>query len=108
MKLQSIFKICGIVLLSICIQNCGTTNKIQAIKPEAVSKSNIAYLTKTSYVGMPVEIKIKDIQKALNQNLVGLIYHDSILADDDIEMKIWKQSNIELSYEKGMGPILWV
>lgn len=101
MKLQSIFKICGIVLLSICIQNCGTNNKIQAIKPEAVSKSNIAYLTKTSYVGMPVEIKIKDIQKALNQNLVGLIYHDSILADDDIEMKIWKQSNIELSYEKG-------
>ena len=37
MKLQSIFKICGIVLLSICIQNCGTTNKIQAIKPEAVA-----------------------------------------------------------------------
>ena len=91
----------SVIILSLILFSCGTQKKIETLKPEPSSTSSIVYSTKTSYVGMPVEIKIKDIQTVLNQNLKGIIYKDSILNDDNIEMKIWKQNDIKLSYANG-------
>ncbi|UYW00754.1 DUF4403 family protein [Flavobacterium agricola] len=72
-----------------------------ATKPEAEFQNKIAYNTKTSYVGMPISVAIKDIQTVLNQNITHLIYADSILADDNMEIKIWKTNAIQLSAENG-------
>ena len=83
--------------------SCGATStkKIEALKPEPTKQNIILYKNKTSFISLPVEITLKDIQKQLNKNLDGLIYHDSILDVDNTEMKIWKSRAIELSEEKG-------
>ena len=88
----------GIVLF---FTSCSTTQKIATLKPEATSNSPILYKTKTSFVALPVEITLKDIEKQLNQSIKGLIYNDSILKDDNSEMKIWKTENITLTEKEG-------
>lgn len=98
--MKNIFKILLIFGAALLV-NCGSQKKIETLKPEPSNNNSIVYATKTSYVGMPVEIKLKDIQTVLNQNLKGIIYKDSILSDDNIEMKIWKQNDIKLSYTNG-------
>lgn len=90
-----------LILVGYLLTNCSTQKKINTLKPEASSTNSTIYTTKTSYVGMPVEIKIKDIQTLLNQNLKGIIYKDSIIKDDNIEMKIWKLNDIKLTYFNG-------
>jgi len=87
------------LLTSYLLISCGTSTKIEAIKPEAETANNIVFTTKVSYVGMPVTMEIADIQKVLNQNINNLIYTDSILDDNNMEMKIWKTNTISLSQE---------
>lgn len=98
--LFAFFILCGISFL---MTSCGATStkKIEALKPEPTKQNIILYKNKTSFISLPVEITLKDIQKQLNKNLDGLIYHDSILDGDNTEMKIWKSRAIELSEEKG-------
>jgi hypothetical protein len=50
---------------------------------------------------MPVEITLKEIQQQLNKNLKGLIYNDSIIKDDNIELKVWKSNEIVLEEKNG-------
>jgi hypothetical protein len=85
------------------ISSCGASSikRIEALKPEASTDNLIVYKNKTSFVALPVEVSLQDIQKQLNKNLDGLIYHDSILDGDNTEMKIWKSRAIELTEEKG-------
>lgn len=97
MKLKEIIYVTLVFTLLI---SCGTSTKIQAIKPEAETTNTIAYTAKTSYIGLPVTIKITDIQNVLNKTITGLIYTDSILTDDDMEVKIWKAKPILLSQDK--------
>ena len=61
------------LLTSYLLISCGTSTKIEAIKPEAETANNIVFTTKVSYVGMPVTMEIADIQKVLNQNINNLI-----------------------------------
>ena len=81
--------------------SCGTTNKIEALKPLPSNDAAVVYKNKTSFVAMPVEITLKEIESQLNKNLSGLIYNDSILSDDKTEMKIWKTAPIKLSEKEG-------
>jgi hypothetical protein len=81
--------------------SCGTTKKIEALKPLPSNDATVVYKNKTSFVAMPVEITLKEIESQLNKNLSGLIYNDSILSDDKTEMKIWKTAPIKLSEKEG-------
>lgn len=101
MKGLTIFS--AFLLLLITLSSCGasSTKRIDALKPEPTNENIILYKNKTSFVSLPVEISLKDIQKQLNKNMDGLIYHDSILDDDDTQMKIWKSRSIELTEENG-------
>ena len=95
------FRILSLVLVVLgLLSGCGTSTKIQAIKPEAESNKDFAYTAKTSYLGMPVSIEILDIQHVLNKNIKQLIYTDSILDDDNLEVKIWKTNTITLTQDK--------
>lgn len=60
----------------------------------------MVYETTTSFINMPVEIPLKEIENQLNKAFSGLIYNDSTMTDDKTEMKIWKQGPIKLT-EKG-------
>lgn len=81
--------------------SCGTATKIEALKPYPSNNSPVVYKNKTSFVALPVEITLKDIEQQLNNALSGLIYKDTLLADDRTEIKIWKTAAIQLSEKNG-------
>ena len=87
-----------IVLFSI---SCSTTNKIEALKPPVSENSPMVYKNKTSFVSLPTEISLKDIETLLNKNMTGLIYEDNDITDDKTEMKIWKTAAIRLTEKNG-------
>ncbi|WP_298392867.1 DUF4403 family protein [Flavobacterium sp.] len=80
---------------------CSSTNKIAALKPEPSQNAPVAYKTTTSFVSMPMEISLKEIENQLNKALNGLIYEDNNLEDDKTEMKIWKTGTIKLIEKDG-------
>lgn len=81
--------------------SCGTTKKIEALKPSPSNDNPVVFKNKVSFIAMPVEITLKDLEQQLNKNVNGLIYNDSILNDDKTEMKIWKTAPIKLSEKEG-------
>ncbi|MBP8066174.1 MAG: DUF4403 family protein, partial [Flavobacterium sp.] len=80
---------------------CATSKKIEALKPIPSDNTPTAYKTTTSFIAMPVEVPLKEIENQLNKTLTGLIYNDSILSDDNTQMKIWKQAPAKLVEKDG-------
>lgn len=90
----------SLVILS-ALFSCSSTNKIATIKPEPSQNTPMAYKTTTSFVSMPMEVSLKEIENQLNKALTGLIYEDNNLDDDKTEMKIWKTGTIKLIEKDG-------
>ena len=90
----------SLILLS-ALFSCSSTNKIATIKPEPSQNTPMAYKTTTSFVSMPMEVSLKEIENQLNKALSGLIYEDNNLEDDKTEMKIWKTGTIKLIEKDG-------
>ena len=93
-----IFALLFTLLLTI---SCGTAKKIEAIKPAPSNANPVVFKNKVSFISMPVEITLKELEQQLNKNVTGLIFNDSILNDDKTEMKIWKTAPIKLSEKEG-------
>ncbi|WP_445710394.1 DUF4403 family protein [Flavobacterium sp.] len=81
--------------------SCSTTKKIEALKPTSSDDNPVVFKNKTSFISLPTEISLKDIETILNKNMKGLIYEDDNIEDDKTEMKIWKTSAIQLSEKNG-------
>ncbi|WP_396167478.1 DUF4403 family protein [Flavobacterium sp.] len=90
----------SIFLFSI-VSSCSSTSRIAVLKPEPSKNVAMAYNTTTSFVSMPLEISLKEIESQLNKSLNGLIYEDAVLEDDKTEMKIWKTAPIKLIEKDG-------
>lgn len=45
---------------------------------------------------IPIEIPIKTLEQQANSYLKGLVYEDNNLSDDNIAVKIWKKSDIQI------------
>lgn len=92
----------SISLLTLFVINgCSTTKQIEALKPEPDDASPLVYENSTSFISLPVKIKLKDIENQTNRLLNDVIYEDKNIEDDDIQMKVWKLSAIKISEEKG-------
>lgn len=89
----SIFSIFLVFLLSAC----STTNKIAALRPEPDDASPLLYDNIPSFINLPIKVKLKDIENQTNMLLSGLIYEDTNIEDDDIEMKVWKLNPITIT-----------
>jgi hypothetical protein len=97
-----IFLVIFILLFTLVLTiSCGTTNKIEALKPAPSTTNSVVFKNKVSFISMPVEITLKELEQQLNKNVTGLIYNDTILKDDKTEMKIWKTAPIKLSEKDG-------
>lgn len=83
------------------VSSCATTNKIDALKPEADDATPLIYENIPSYINMPISVKLKDIENQTNAVLSGLIYEDNNIDDDDIEMKVWKLAPITIKNDAG-------
>ena len=87
--------------LSFTLLGCSSSQKIAALKPEPSTNTTIAYKSTTSFVSMPMDITLAEIEKQLNKSLNGLIFEDNNLEDDKTEMKIWKTNPIQLIEKDG-------
>lgn len=99
MNLKSTLLLSSLLILSLI--RCSTAKKIEALKPLPSNNAPVVYSNKPSYINMPLEVPLKEIEHQLNKNLNGLIYNDSILEDDKSEMKIWKTAPIKLTEKNG-------
>ena len=93
----NLYLICSCLLIS----GCATTTKIDALKPEPDDATPLVYESAASFINLPINVKLKDIENQTNAALFGLIYEDNNISDDDIEMKIWKQAPITIAPDKG-------
>lgn len=89
-----------LILVVVVFSACSTAKKLEIIKPEPDNAAPLVYETTTSFLKLPVSIKLKDIENQTNKLLNGMIYNDSIMNDDDIIMKVWKQAPIKIESEK--------
>lgn len=90
------FRLPVLILLSFFVVNCSVSSKIETLKPDADDAIPMVYETNPSNVSMPISIKLKDIENKTNSLLNGLIYNDSVIEDDNIEIKIWKLAPITI------------
>ncbi len=90
-----------LLVISILFFGCSTTQKIASLKPEPDDASPLIYDNAVSYINMPIQIKLRDVENKINSTLTGLIYEDSNIEDDDIALKIWKQAPIQLDNVNG-------
>ena len=82
---------------------CSTSQKINTLKPEPDDATPLAYENIPSYINLPISVKLKDIENKTNSLLNGLIYEDTNIEDDNIEMKIWKLSPIIIQNENAVS-----
>jgi hypothetical protein len=99
MKIVSIL-LC-LFLALIVFNSCSTAQKIETLKPLPSDDSPMVYKTSTSFISMPLEISLKEIEHQLNKSLTGQIYDDTNLQDDKTEMKIWKTAPIKIIEKNG-------
>ena len=90
-----------LLIISILFFGCNATQNIASLKPEPDDASPLIYENSVSYINMPIQIKLKDVESKINSTLTGLIYEDSNIEDDDIAIKIWKQAPIQLDNVNG-------
>jgi Domain of unknown function (DUF4403) len=76
--------------------SCSTTKQIAALKPEPDDASPLVYENTTSFIDIPISVKLKDVENQTNKSLTGLIYEDNDITDDDLEVKIWKLAPISI------------
>jgi len=91
----------SILYIALFFNSCSTTQKIEALKPLPSDDTPMVVNTKTSFVNMPLEISLKEIENQLNKTLNGEIYNDSKLEDDNTEMRIIKTAPIRLIEKNG-------
>ena len=58
--------------LPLLLIGCSTTSKIEALKPEPSVNTKIAYNNTTSFVSMPLEISLNEIENQLNKSFSNI------------------------------------
>ena len=104
--MRSTLYILCVFVFSLSLNSCGTTGTaINALRPTQETAPSV-YESTTSFINLPIKIRVQDIENQINQSLNGLIYEDSNIEDDDISMKVWKQMPIKLKSLNGKIQIL--
>ena len=104
--MRTIFYILSALIISLLLNGCGSTGTaINALRPTEDTAPSVFEST-TSYINLPVKIKVQDIENKLNLSLNGLIYEDTNIEEDDISIKVWKQMPIKLKSVNGKIQVL--
>ncbi|MDP2088650.1 MAG: DUF4403 family protein [Flavobacteriaceae bacterium] len=99
--MQQLFYFFTVLLMVFLMASCGTSNVINTLKPDADLAAPLVYEKEISNINIPISIKLKDIANQTNKSLDGLIYEDNQLEDDNIVLKVWKESPILINEESG-------
>jgi len=87
--------------IGLLISACSTSSKIAALKPAANYSTDIVYNKQESYLSLPLEIQVADLQNKTNKYLNGLVYEDQVLEDDNVMLKVWKEAPILIQENNG-------
>jgi hypothetical protein len=100
MKKNGIYTL--LVVIVFILNSCASTStKILTMKPEPDLAAPLPISVTPSFFHLPVKLKFKDVEFQVNKQLNGLIYNDSIIEDDNIKLKVWKQAPILITQENG-------
>lgn len=94
--LGKISLVISVIATAILFFGCSSTQKIDALKPEPDDATPLLYDNVPSFIDLPISVKLKDVENQTNKLLTGLIYEDTNIEDDDLEIKIWKQAPITI------------
>lgn len=95
-------KSCLLLFMMIELTACSTSKQIMALKPTPdYSSTEVVYEKQLSFVSMPVEIAVKDLQNQTNKYFKGLIYEDNSLDGDNLMMQVYKDNNIVIAEQNG-------
>lgn len=84
-----------IIALLLILNSCNTFKATAPAKFEAPVPNQL----KTSVIGVPVEISMKDLELKINKELVGLIYEDNSFENnnnDNLKVSAWKRDNFRI------------
>lgn len=92
----------ALVAFGLYFSSCSTSKQVQALKPlPDYSSTEVVYEKQLSFINMPVEIAVRDLQTQANKYLKNLIYEDNSLEGDNLMMKVYKANNIVVSEQNG-------
>jgi hypothetical protein len=84
------------------VSSCNTASKVTALKPlPDYSSTEVVYDKQLSFINMPVEITIADLQRQTNKYMVGIIYEDKSMDGDNVMMKVTKEAPITIKEQNG-------
>ncbi|MDO7172255.1 DUF4403 family protein [Mariniflexile sp. AS56] len=81
--------------------SCASKQQLMTLKPEPETTKPLVLEHVPSFINVPVNVKLKDIENQINTLLKGLIYEDKTIEDDNIEIKVWKQAPITILNDRG-------
>ena len=88
--MQRIKSIVLFLIYLMVVVSCTSPYKINSYKPDPDDAVPLVYENNPSFIHLPIAIQLKDIENKTNSLLNGLIYEDSTIEDDNIEIKVWK------------------
>lgn len=93
----------GLFLIAIAIyfSSCSTSKQVLALKPLPDYSTEVIYEKQLSFISMPVEVAVKDLQTQTNKYFNGLVYDDNSLDGDNLMMKVYKEAPIIISEQGG-------
>jgi len=95
------------LMIGLLLSQSSCSKKVSGIAPLERYSTTFPKVEE-SYISIPVEMPIANIQKQLNKNVSGLLYEMKNLSatgQDKFNLKVWKQSDIKL---QGKGSDLWI
>ena len=104
--MKRFFSVWGLMMMAAWLVGCGSSKKIAALKPEANYSTDLVYDKQTSYLNLPIDIAVVDLQNQTNKYLNGLIYDDNQIEGDNLMLKVWKQAPIILNENGGKIDII--
>lgn len=111
------FNFAALLLIAIIIApSCKSSKKVLNIERPTEKYEAEPYEPKMSIVNIPLKIEIKGVEKAINENIKGLVYEDKSYEDNDgdnVKLKVWKKGQITLkaatdAFEYYVPLKLWV
>lgn len=92
----------SIALLSgILLTACSGSKKLATFAPEPDTNDPLVYDVQTSFVSVPISLKLRDIENQANKYVTSAIYDDNSLEKDNLEIHVYKQAPFRISNVNG-------
>lgn len=81
--------------------SCAPNKKIATLKPEPDQAAPLVLDVEPSYLQLPVELSLKDIENQLNKAFTNIVFEDKNLQDDDLMITVTKEAPIQILQAEG-------